>query len=172
VQPREFAFVEMVADTGAAKAMTDLNGKEVSGGNSGVGGNVQIQGGSFSIGPASIKGNLLVTKVPAGAAPSVICGATVNGNLQFQGNGIAGQIGPASCSGNTIGGTLQISSNTAPLQIYKNAVGGNLQITSNTGSAQVFQNTVQGILQCSGNSSPFTGGKNNAASKQGQCASF
>ena len=30
-QPRGFAFVEMAADTGAAKAMTDLNGKEVSG---------------------------------------------------------------------------------------------------------------------------------------------
>ena len=30
-QPRGFAFVEMAADTGAARAMTDLNGKEVSG---------------------------------------------------------------------------------------------------------------------------------------------
>ena len=38
--------------------------------------------------------------------------------------------------------------------------------------AEVFQNTVQNLLQCSGNSSPFTGGKNTAASKQGQCASF
>ncbi len=30
-QPRGFAFVEMAEDMGAAKAMTDLNGKEVSG---------------------------------------------------------------------------------------------------------------------------------------------
>jgi cold-inducible RNA-binding protein len=30
-QPRGFAFVEMAADTGAAKAMIDLNGKEISG---------------------------------------------------------------------------------------------------------------------------------------------
>jgi Bacterial Ig-like domain (group 3)/Putative Ig domain len=142
------------------------------GGNSTVSNNVQIQGGSFTIGPATIKGNLQITNIPAGSAPGIVCGAAVNGSLQFQNNAIPGQIGPASCAGNTIGGNLQITGNTAPLQIYKNAVGGNLQVQSNTGSAQIFQNTIQNLLQCSGNSSPFTGGKNTAAGKQGQCAKF
>ena len=155
--------------------LTMSSGNLTLGGNSTVGNGVLIQGGSFSVGPATIKGNLVITNVPAGSVPGVVCGASVNGNLQFSGNGIPGQIGPASCSGgNTISGNLLITNNTvtAPLQIYKNSVGSNLQITGNTSSAQVFLNTVQGSLQCSSNSSPFTGGRNTAASKQGQCASF
>jgi Bacterial Ig-like domain (group 3) len=142
------------------------------GGKSTVNGNVQIQGGSFTIGTSRITGNLQVTNVAAGPASGVVCGASISGDLQFQYNGIPGQIGPSSCLGNTIGGNLQITNNTAPLQIFKNSVGGNLQVQSNTGSAQVFQNTIQNLLQCSGNSSPFTGGGNTAAGKQGQCASF
>jgi hypothetical protein len=152
--------------------LTMSSGSLTLGGNSTIGGNVQIQGGSFSIGPATIKGNLQITNVLTGSAPGVVCGASVNGDLVFQSNGIPGQIGPASCSGNTIAGNLQITGNTAPMQIYKNAVGGNLQVLNNTRSAQVFQNTVQNLLQCSGNSAPFTGARNTAASKQGQCASF
>jgi autotransporter-associated beta strand protein len=58
------------------------------GGNSTVSGNVQIQGGSFSIGSASIKGDLQITNVPNGGAPGVVCGASVSGKLQFQGNAI------------------------------------------------------------------------------------
>jgi len=153
--------------------LTMSSGSLTLGGNSTVSGNVLIQGGSFSIGPATIRANLQITNIPRGATPGVVCGAIVSGNVQFQGNAIPGQVGPASCPGvNIISGSLQITNNTAPLQIYKNAVGGNLQVQSNTGSAQVFQNTVQGVLQCSGNSSPFTGGRNTAASKQGQCANF
>jgi len=152
--------------------LTMSSGSLTLAGNSTISGSVQIQGGSFSIGPSTIKGNLLITNIPTGSSSGVICGARVNGNLQFQSNGIPGQIGPATCSGNTIAGNLLITGNTAALQIYKNTVGGNLQVQSNTGSAQVLNNTVQNLLQCSGNWSPFTGGKNTATSKQGQCSNF
>jgi hypothetical protein len=74
-------------------------------GNGTVQGNLQITGGSaFSIGPGHISGNLQIQNLPAGSAQNQICGTTVNGNLQYQGNGAPVVIGSASCAGNTIGG--------------------------------------------------------------------
>jgi hypothetical protein len=162
--------------------------------NSTVKGNLQITGGStFSIGPGQINGNLQIQNIPAGTAQNQICGMTINGSVQFQNNGTAVLIGSPSCPGNTVGGNLQVSNNSAATQIYGDTVSGNLQVTNNTAatqvddnkvignlqvqnnnnSAAVFSNTVKSNLQCSGNNnSLFTGGGNTAAQKQGQCASF
>jgi hypothetical protein len=119
-----------------------------------IAGNVQLNnGGTFNIGPGvTIGGNFQVQNAPA-VDPIVvdqICGATVMGNLQFQNNGIAVQIGSATgCAGNTIRGNLQVQNNMAPIT--------------------VVGNTVKGNLQCQGNTS-ITGSDNTAKQKQGQCA--
>jgi len=162
--------------------------------NSSVQGNLQITGGgTFSISSSHIGGNLQIQNIPVGAAQNQICGATVNGNVQFQNNGTAVLIGSPACLGNTVSGSLQVTTNTAATEVYGNTVSGNLQVQNNsaatqvddnkvssnlqvqnnTASTAVFSNTVKANLQCSGNnSSLITGGGNIAVQKQGQCASF
>jgi hypothetical protein len=139
-----------------------------------VGGNVQVQGrGNISILPSTyIGGNLQIQNLQAGTANEV-CGANIKGNLQYQNNGAAVQIGASSgCPGNTIQGDLEIGNNTAWTQVAGNTVVGNLQVQNNTGAAtQVSNNAVTKSLQCQNNSS-ITGGGNSASQKQGQCSSF
>ena len=175
--------------------VTQSGGKLITS-NATIGGNLNISGtGTFSIGGSStIYGNLQIQNIPAGAATNQICGATVKGNLQFQHNGTAVQIGsasPSSCAGNSIGGDLDVQnnsastaiynnavsgnlqdqSNTAPTQITGNNVHGNLQVQSNSAPTQVFSDTVTNNLQCQNNSS-ITGGDDTARSIQGQCLTF
>ena len=138
-----------------------------------VQGNVQVNGASnVSIGPATtINGNLQIQSLLAGMVAQ-ICGAKVQGNLQFQSNATAVEIGASSaCPGNVIGGNLQVQSNTASTVIYGNSVNGNLQDQSNSAATQVSDNQVGGALQCQSNSS-ITGSGNTAKQKQGQCTGY
>ena len=162
--------------------------------NASIGGNVQIQGGgTFTLGPSlKIMGDLQIQNLPAGPPANMICGATVAGNLQFQNNGAAVQIGyQSSCAGNVVGGYLQVGNNSASTWLFNNtvtgnlqdqnnaasteivgnSVGGNLQVQNNAASTQVSDNTVSNTLQCQNNRS-ITGGGNTAKQKQGQCGSF
>lgn len=167
---------------------------QVSGGrliltNATVLGNVEISGGgTFSIGSSTfINGQLHIQNLPAGVAQNQICGATVTGDLQFQNNGIAVEIGAASmCVGNTIGGNLQVQNNAASTTIFNNtvtghlqdqnntastlvvgnSVGGNLQIQNNTASVAVALNSVQNNLLCQDDPS-ISGGSNSAKRNQG-----
>jgi hypothetical protein len=151
------------------------NGGSLSIGNFTVKGNVQVSGSStFSSSPyAVIDGNLQIQNVPAGEANSQVCGTTVQGNVQFQDNGAAVQIGSSSvaCPGNIIDGNLEIQSNTGATTIDGNTVKGNLQDQSNSAATRVFSNTITGILQCQSDFA-ITGGGNTAAQKQGQCVAF
>lgn len=117
-------------------------------------GNVEIQGGTYTLGPSlTIASKLEVQNVPPGTAQNTVCGVNVFGSLYFNGNGSPAEIGSssASCPGNTIGGDLEMNSNTA--------------------SVQVFNNSVRDALACSSNSS-VTGARNTAKSKTGQCSTF
>ena len=119
-----------------------------------VRGNVQAKGaGTVSVLQAThIEGNLQIQDLPPGSAAVQICGAAIDGNLQYQNNGAAVTIGGASgCAGNTIGGNVQVNGNSA--------------------SAVVSDNAVSGNLQCQ-NDASITGGGNSARQKQGQCASL
>ena len=137
-----------------------------------VGGNLQISGGTFSI-MGTIDGNLQIQDT-TGTAQNQICGATVQGNLQFQSNATGVQIGStsSSCAGNTIDGNLQVQNNTGSTVVSDNTVKGNLQDQNNTAPTQVFNNTVNGNLQCSNDSSITGGGNTVSGNKQGQCATF
>jgi len=136
-----------------------------------VGGNVQVTGGGLTINTAKIGGNLQVQNLPSSASKNQVCGATVGGDLQYQSNAAAVQIGGASCAGNTIDGSLQVQYNTAATQLIGNNVLDNLDDNGNTAATQVTNNTVGNKLQCQ-NNTVITGGGNTAKQKQGQCASF
>jgi len=120
-----------------------------------VRGNVQVRGGgTISVLPSTvIEGNLQIENLPAGSAPSQVCGATIEGDVQYRNNAAAIAIGGgAECPGNSIRGNLQVQGNTgAPTQISGNDVGGNLQCENNAA---------------------VSGGGNTARRKQGQCASL
>jgi hypothetical protein len=155
-----------------------------------VGGDVQINGGTFSIGPSvEIDGHLRVRNIPEGTTPNQICGTTVKGNLHVKNNGTAVQIG--SCPGNVIEGNLQVEDNTAATWIYSNTVGGNLEDQNNTAATVIEGNTVGGNLQAEDNTvstqilnnsvtnnlicqddTSITGGGNTAKHKKGQCTAF
>jgi uncharacterized repeat protein (TIGR03803 family) len=117
-------------------------------------GNVEIQGGTYSIGPSlTIASKLEVQNVPSGSAQNTVCGVNVFGSLYFNGNASPAQIGSSagSCPGNTIGGDLEVNSNTALVQLFNNSVRDNL---------------------ICGSDSSITGGGNTARTKSGQCSSF
>jgi len=144
-----------------------------------VGGDLHINGGTFSLVGSSIDGNLVVQNIPAGSTVNRVCGTTVENDLQFHDNGTRVQIGStsaAACRGNTIGNNLDVHNNTAATAIDANIVGGNLTDNNNTAATEIFNNTITGNLQCSGNvaqpMNSITGGGNTAKKKQGQCAAF
>jgi cytoskeletal protein CcmA (bactofilin family) len=140
-----------------------------------VKGQITVQGGgTVSILPSTlIEGNLQIEDLPAGSAPIQICGATIDGNLQYQDNAAPVTIGaPPGCAADTIRGNLQVSGNSASTVISGDDVNGNLQVTDNTGpSTQVSGNVVGQNLQCQNNAS-ITGAGNSARAKQGQCESL
>jgi hypothetical protein len=141
--------------------------------NSLVGSNLQVNGGSFTIGPnVAIFGTLQIQGLPAGPGTNQVCATFVWGNLVFQNSGTGIQIGSGSgCGGNIVAGNLTVQSNTAPSVIDANAVGGSLNDLNNTGATQVFTNAINNTLQCSGNTA-ITGGGNRAHRKLGQCSTF
>jgi hypothetical protein len=122
----------------------------------------------------AIDGNLQVVLLFAGSVQNQVCGSTVHGDLQFESNLIAVEIGSASaalCAGNTIGGNLQIENNLGATAAVGNTVGGNLQDQNNRGATQVSKNVISGSLECQ-NDTAIAGSGNTAKSKQGQCSTF
>jgi lysophospholipase L1-like esterase len=139
-----------------------------------VGGNVQVQsGGTVSItGFARIVGNLQIQNLRTSSVQNQICGASILGNLQYQNSNAPIEIGASTmCSGNTVGGNLQVVNNGGAVGIVGNTVTGNLQVVNDSGSSTVSSNNVAKNLQCSGNKT-ITGSGNYASQKQGQCAAY
>ena len=122
--------------------------------NATVFGNVDIEGGTHTLGPQlTIMSRLLIQNLPSSTSQNSICGVAINGDLEIDNNASTVQVGSnsGSCSGSVIGGHLEIQNNTALVQ--------------------GFNNTISDILTCAGNNS-VTGGGNSATQKQGQCSAF
>jgi hypothetical protein len=130
-------------------------------------------GGSFSINGSTITGSLKVQQLPSSNLQNQVCNTTVGGDLQFQNNAAAVQIGSVSgvCAGNIIQGTLQVQNNKAATTLAANTVAGYLDDDNNGGATQVTNNFIGNDLQCQNNKS-ITGSGNTAKQKQGQCAGF
>ena len=124
-----------------------------------IGGNVQVGGGTYSIGPSTIiKGNLTVQSIPTGSAQNQICGATVTGSLTLQSVGTAATIGSGSptCAANTISGSLTLLANKAAVVLTGNTIKGSVTDQSNTAATTLTGNTISGSLTDQGNSAPST----------------
>jgi hypothetical protein len=122
-----------------------------------VAGDVHAGGGTTITGSTVIEGNAELANGGTGA-PNVVCGSTIQGNLDVHNNRSTTWIGtsPSCTAGNTIGHDLNVHDN--------NVSGGP--------SASVSDNTVGHNLDCHGNNPPPTGSGNTAARKSGQCATF
>jgi Bacterial lectin len=139
-----------------------------------VGGNVQIFGGTFSLGPpVTIKGNVAILNLTKSAVQSQVCGAAISGGLQVVASATPVLLGSgtSACPGNSVGGDLVVSGNFSPTSIYNNTVGGSLYDVANLQPTQVFSNRIKGLLSCTANAT-ITGGGNTATKKTGQCATF
>ena len=122
--------------------------------NATVGGNVQIGGGTYSIGPSiTIKGTLAIQSIPKGTAQNQVCGTTVSG-ITLQSDGTASTIGAGtpSCPGNTIIGSLTLQANSAAITVSGNSISGSLIDQSNTAAITLSANTVSGSLTDQSNS--------------------
>jgi hypothetical protein len=137
----------------------EVSGGNVSIANSTVGGNVEFDGGgSFAVGAgAVITGNLLIQNLPANANLMTVCGATVNGEVEFHNNAASVAFGAVDVNRTSVA--------------CGNQIGKNMQVYANTGQVQLFNNTVQKHLQCANNTS-ITGSGNTAQSLQDQCSDF
>jgi sugar lactone lactonase YvrE len=123
--------------------------------NATIGGSVQVNGGTYTIGPSTvIKSSLTVQSIPTGTTQNQICGASVSGNLTVQSVGTAATIGAGTtaCAGNTISGSVTLQANKAAIGLTGNVVGGSLVDQSNTAATTLSGNTVSGSLTDQGNS--------------------
>ncbi|MGO9325751.1 MAG: MBG domain-containing protein [Terracidiphilus sp.] len=143
---------------GASGNITETGGNVLLS-NATIGGNVQVSGGTYSIGPSTtIKGNLTVQSIPTGSAQNQICGATVLGSLTLQSVGTATTIGSGSpsCSANTVSGSLTLQANKAAVVLTGNTIKGSVTDQSNTAATTLTGNTISGSLTDQGNSAPST----------------
>jgi hypothetical protein len=139
----------------------------------GISGNIAVNGGSLSLSNATVIGNL---SIQGATAFSIGLGTKITGNVAIQNVG-SGSTGSRMCQA-TITGNLNVSTNAIPITIGSpqtfcsgNSVGGNVDIQSNTAPIVVFANSVAKKLSCASNTS-ITGGGNTAQMKSGQCAAF
>lgn len=126
------------------------------------------------------KGNIVVGEGARLTAHSV----SINGNLQAEGAtdvrvtgtatfGGSVQIvkgGSASIARARINGDILFDENVGPLSASGNILGGNLQAFKNMAGVSLTGNRMKGNLQCKENIPAPTGGGNQAASKEDQCA--
>jgi hypothetical protein len=138
-----------------------------------VGGSITVGGGGFTIGPAAtVGGDVLVSNLSAGSTDDSVCGTTIQGSLQVDGNAAAVQIGssaPLVCAGNKIGGDLVVDGNSAKTLLFENQIKGALRAGNNSGPLDVVGNTVGTTLHCQNNTMLIMGGNNTARQKIGQC---
>ena len=123
--------------------------------NSTIGGNIQVSGGTYAIGPSTtIKGNLTIQSIPTGSAQNLVCGTTVGGSLTLQSVGTAATIGTGSpaCPANTISGSLTLQANKAAVVLDGNTIKGSVTDQSNTAATTLTSNAISGSLTDQGNS--------------------
>ena len=95
----------------------------------------------------------MIQNVASASATNQICGSSVAGNVAVSTNAVPISIGSGtlSCLGNTFGANVDITFNTAPVQVFDNFVQKNLVCSSNTsitGASNLAQRRKSG--QCSG----------------------
>ena len=141
--------------------------------NATIGRNVEIGGGSVSLGPSTnIGGNIKAEEIRSDLASIQMCGAHIGGNIGFENNAAAIAVGSShSCAGNILTGSLAAEHNAGPIAIFGNSISGHLELEGNTSPIQIFNNSVAKGIKCENNTS-LTGRGNTASRKEGQCSRF
>ncbi len=139
-----------------------------------VKGNVQVTGGATLCssgntqqGSVQIAGNLQVESLGASSNPTTICDSAVSGNFLYEDDAAPGVFGGSiACSGNSVGGNLQVQDNTGKVTIggtgYGNTVKGNIQVNNNTGGGTLTDNSAGGNCQLQSDSPGIVGSGNTA----------
>jgi len=140
-----------------AGASCTLNGTRVDG-NITVGSNAMLAATGVTVG-----GNI---QADGAAGVTVNNNATVGGDIQVK------QGGSATVNQVRVTGNIQLESNRSALSVAFNVVGGDVQVFQNRGGATISDNRIDGNLQCKENNPAPTGGRNQAASFEDQCAGF
>lgn len=140
-----------------AGAHCTLNGTHIDG-NIKVGLNATLQANGVTVG-----GNI---QAEGATAVTVNNNSTVGGSIQIK------QGGSATVDHVQVTGDIQLEANSGALLVAQNRAGGNIQIVQNRGGAAITDNRINGNLQCKENTPAPTGGRNQAASFEDQCAGF
>ena len=138
-----------------------------------TGGTVFCSSGASS-GPVTVGNQLQVLNMSSNTTPVQICNTTVKGNLQYQSNAIPVIIGgSSSCTAVTVSGNFQVQSNSAKVTIggsgYGNSVGGNLQVQSNSGGGTLTGNAAGGNCQLQSDKPGIVGTGNTAGKGNNSC---
>ena len=148
-----------IFEKGGATGNITENGGNLALSNATIGGNIQVGGGTYAIGPSTtIKGSLTIQSIPTGTAQNLICGTTVSGSLTVQSVGTAATIGSGSpsCPANTISGSLTLQANKAAVVVAGNTIKGSVTVQSSTAATTFTSNAISGSLTDQGNSAPST----------------
>ena len=140
-----------------ANASCTLTGTTVDG-NILIGVNATLQATGVTVG-----GNI---QAEGAASVMVTNNSTVGGSIQVK------QGGSATVDQVQVTGDIQLEANSSALLVIQNRAGGNIQIVQNRGGATITDNRIDGNLQCKENTPAPTGGRNQAASFEDQCAGF
>jgi uncharacterized repeat protein (TIGR01451 family) len=150
--------------------------------NARVNGSIYVNSGTTAIIQNSSIGGSINASNPTGLT---VCGSQVASALNVSGSTgfvLIGDPTDDACAGNTIGGSVTLSRNTAGVEVAQNTrIGGTLTLSSNSGSGpflpddtspEVEGNAISGNLTCYGNGAVKNDGQSNhvSGSRTGQCA--
>jgi hypothetical protein len=102
----------------------------------------------------TVNGHVNISGKATGSGQTVpiqVCGATATSNLSIQNNSSAITVGGTSCGATSVGGNLQVQSDSGAVSITSTSVSNNLTVQGNTGTVLVSGNTVSGNLQVQNN---------------------
>jgi hypothetical protein len=123
--------------------------------------------------PTQIQGDLdigLLSPNANATGPNQICGVSIGRDFNYLSSSAPVAIGDA-CTGNTIGGDVNVLWNTGTVALTGNTVGRDVDVDSNSGPVSIVGNTIAKSLDCHANTS-ITGSGNKSTIKWGQCAAF
>lgn len=127
-----------------------------------VKGNIVVErGGRLYTASVAVVGSI---QAEGAAVVGIGSRSRINGNVQIDAGG------PLVVNGATIGGSLQVVSNSGSSRLNANYVKGDIQVFSHSRGISIVNNRVDGNLQCKGNSPAPTGSGNVVqGNKEDQC---
>jgi hypothetical protein len=109
---------------------------------------VVAAGGALTVSAGTIGGSLSST----GALGITVCGAKLSGSVSVTTSSGPVLIGGTGCAGDTLGGSVALSSNTGGVSFGGDHLTGSLSISKNSGGVAISGNTIVGSVSVTTNS--------------------